>query len=188
MIQEWLAGRYQRAALPSALQRQLKPVQDKLRKLAAKLTDASILFIALGSQDKLGDEEAYRLSVILALPTEEYGQQARLRAMEKLHMELMGLFAQCAGIDLDEAESKVESEENISLAALRYLLRWEEFDYVSYQDRATHQPPYPGLRMALSLAAGQPTNPGEEFGQEVAHPQKFVRRSMSAYRLATCSA
>jgi len=26
-----------------------------------------------------------------------------------------------------------------------YLLRWEEFDYVSYQDRTAHQPPYPGM-------------------------------------------
>ncbi|MFZ1326471.1 MAG: hypothetical protein WAT67_10740 [Candidatus Contendobacter sp.] len=145
MIQEWLAGRYQRAALPSAFQRRLKPVQDKLRKLAAKLTDASILFIALSSQDELSDGEAYRLSVILALPAEEYAQQARLRAIEQLHMELMRLFALCAGVELDEAESRVESEENISLAALRYLLRWEEFDYVSYQDRTTHQPPYPGM-------------------------------------------
>jgi hypothetical protein len=41
--------------------------------------------------------------------------------------------------------SQTCDEENISLAALRYLLRWEEFDYVSYQDRTAHQPPYPGM-------------------------------------------
>lgn len=145
MILDWLAARYQRAALPSAFQRRLRPVQKKLRALVAKLTNVSVIYVALSSQEELGDAEDYRLSLILTLPANEYVQQARLSAMEKLYMEFMGLFAQCPGIELDEAESRVESEENISLAALRYLLRWEEFDYVSYQDRAAHQSPYPGM-------------------------------------------
>lgn len=144
MILEWLAARYRRVALPSAFQRRLKPVQKKLRALVAKLTDASAIFIALNSREELSDAENYRLNLILTLPPDEYVQKARLNAMEKLHTELLGLFAQCAGIELDEAESKVDSEENISLAALRYLLLWEEFDYVSYQDPAAHQAPYPG--------------------------------------------
>lgn len=144
MIVEWLAARYQRAALPSAFQRRLKPVQDKLRKLAATLTSISTLFVALNSQEELSDDEAYHLGLILALPSDEYAQQDRLNAMEKQFVKLMGLFARCPGITLDEAESRVESEENISLAALRYLLRWEEFDYVSYQNHAAHQSPYSG--------------------------------------------
>lgn len=144
MIVEWLAARYQRAALPSAFQRRLRPVQDKLRKLAVKLTDASTLFVALNPQEELSDEEAYHLGLILALPSDEYAQQDRLSAMEKQFVKLMGLFNQCRGIELDDAKSRVESEENISFAALRYLLRWEEFDYVSYQDHASHQAPHSG--------------------------------------------
>ena len=146
MLLAWLAARYQRVALPSAFQHRLKPVQKKLRTLVAKLTDASALYVALRPPEELSDAENYRLSLIMTLSPEEYVQKPRLKAMEQVHMELMGLFARCAGIELDEVESKVESEENISVAALRYLLRWEEFDYVSYQDHAAHQAPYSGMR------------------------------------------
>jgi hypothetical protein len=77
----------------------------------------------------------------VAFLTTRHGGFLRHQLTKSTHEMAMGK----PNAPLDEAGSRVESEENIPLAALRYLLHCEEFDYVSYQDRATHQPPYPGM-------------------------------------------
>ena len=145
LLLEWVAGRYTRSALPSVFQHRLEPVQKKLRKWVANLTEASLLFIALSSEDELHEAETYRVAVILVLPEDEYAQMAKREAMEQLLEDLRKLLKQCPGIEWND-DSQVQSEAEISLADLRSLLRWEELDYVSYQDHATHQAPYSGMR------------------------------------------
>lgn len=144
VLVSWLAARYERTALPDELQRRLKSpkVQDKLKKAVKPLKEISALFVECSDQEFSADE-VYQLRVKLVMPKKYYDQPDRRQAAEQLKVRLAAALEQCPGVALEE-EPELVSELEFTLHDARTLRRWNDFDYVSYQDHAAHQAPYPG--------------------------------------------
>jgi len=142
VLVSWLAARYERTALPDELQHRLSSVRDRLKKSVKPLKEISALFLECSDQE-LSAHEVYRLRVKLVMPKKYYDQPDRRQAVEQLKVRLAKVLEQCAGVELEE-EPELLSELEFSLHDARILRRWTDFDYLSYQDHAAHQAPYPG--------------------------------------------
>jgi hypothetical protein len=142
VLVSWLAARYERTALPDELQRRFKSRKDQIKKSAKPLKEVSALFLECSDQEFSADE-VYRLRVKLVMPKKYYDQPDRRQAVEQMKMRLAAVLEQCPGIVLEE-EPELVSELDFSLHDARILRRWTDFDYLSYQDHAAHQAPYPG--------------------------------------------
>ncbi len=79
------------------------------------------------------------------MPKAAYDQADRRQAVEQIRMQLDAVLRKCPGVLLEE-EPELVSELDFTLHDARTLRRWNDFDYVSYQDHAAHQAPHPGMR------------------------------------------
>jgi hypothetical protein len=140
----WLVARYERTALPDELQRRFGRIKDKLKKPMKQLKDVSGVFLECSNAELNADTD-YRLRVKLVMPKAAYDQADRRQAVEQIRMQLDAVLRKCPGVLLEE-EPELVSELDFTLHDARTLRRWNDFDYVSYQDHAAHQAPHPGMR------------------------------------------
>ncbi len=138
----WLVARYERTALPDELQRRFGRIKDKLKKPMKQLKDVSGVFLEC-SDAELNADTDYRLRIKLVMPKAAYEQADRRLAVEQTRTQLDAVLQKCPGVALEE-EPELVSELEFTLHDARTLRRWNDFDYVSYQDHAAHQAPYPG--------------------------------------------
>ena len=144
VLVSWLAARYERAALPDELQRRLSSIRDRLKKSVKPLKEVSALFLECSDQE-FSANDVYRLRVKLVMPKKYYDQPERRQTAEQLIVQLAAVLEKCSGITLEE-EPELLSELDFSLHDARVWRRWTDFDYLSHQDHAAHQAPYPGER------------------------------------------
>jgi hypothetical protein len=137
LLISWLVARYERTALPDELQRRLGKIRDDLKKLVKKLDDVSAVFLECSDQE-LNADDVYQLRIKLVMPKDYYDQSERRNKIQQLIMKLTQAFDKCSGVQLEE-EPELLSELEFSLHDARTLRRWNDFDYVSYQDIAAHQ-------------------------------------------------
>jgi hypothetical protein len=140
----WLVARYERTALPDELQRRFGRIKDKLKKPMKQLKDVSGVFLECSDQE-LSDDASYRLRIKLVMPKAAYEQADRRQAVEQMRTQLDAVLRKCPGVLLEE-EPELVSELEFTLHDARTLRRWNDFDYVSYQDHAAHQALHSGMR------------------------------------------
>lgn len=143
LLVQWLAARYDRAALPDAFQKRLGAVKDKFEDRLRKMADVSAVFISLNSYEELSDEQPYHLKIILVMRVDDYANQQSKGKLTPHLVKLVELLEKCVPDIEMVGEPVLRSEQEITLHDLRMLRRWEEFDSVSYREAQKHQPPYP---------------------------------------------
>ena len=143
LLVQWLAARYDRAALPDAFQRRLGAVKDKFEDQLRKMADVSAVYISLNSHEELSDKQPYHLKIVLVMRVDDYANQKSKDKVDLHLLKLVELLEKCAPDIKMVGEPVLRSEQEITLHDLRMLRRWEEFDSVSYREAQKHQPPYP---------------------------------------------
>ncbi len=89
------------------------------------------VYIAVTPWVELDGGEVYRVELYPTMEIEAWGNLARRQEMVLLVDALALAINGCEGIDVENYE--LRSEEDISLADLRFLRRWD-YDYLSYRE------------------------------------------------------
>lgn len=130
---QWMARRYTRSALPTNFNARTRSQRDKI---AQRLKPLGVLVrsihLKLNSLLELPNDEAYGIDVIILIdPKGCPDPPADKRVTEFVGTILEELDA-CPGIDVGKVEALLPRD--ITLEEVSELLRWEDPEYLSYQD------------------------------------------------------
>jgi len=132
LIRSWLAARYTRTAFPDAFNLRIAgALSSQARMLKSRGSDLSGIYIAVTPWDELNEGESYRVELYATMEIDAWENTDARQEMASLVDDLALAINHCEGIDVENHE--IRSEEDISLADIRVLRRWD-YDYLSYRE------------------------------------------------------
>jgi len=135
LLREWMAKRYVRPAFPDSLNRRLR--SGSPGKAIRKLLETKgqlfqeLYLMCLPIDRELPDDQPYRISLWLAVTTDNSRNPPFLVQAHAACREIATALKSCSGIDL--LECKVRSEREITLDDLLFFKSWD-FDYLTYRE------------------------------------------------------
>lgn len=132
LIRSWIAARYTRTAFPDAFNiRVADALRGQARMLKSRGRYLSGIYVAVTPWRELGEDDVYRIELYAAMEAETWAETATRQEMFSLIDDIALALNNCDGIDVENYELRSENE--ISLADLRFLRRWD-YDYLSYRE------------------------------------------------------
>lgn len=121
LLQEWLACRYQRHALPNALNDRLRIALDKLKN-AAKSRHASILavFISYDPDDEIEIDDKYELDMAIVYQSQSFGAQEHA---EQLAEKFRTALKDVPGVDCPKDKVKTYSDTSFTLFDMTRMIK-----------------------------------------------------------------
>ena len=138
-LSAWMAARYDRTAFPDTFQNRLNPVRKELLKQARKLIDVPEAFIALNSWDEVADAVPYEVVLVFVMPDGLFSISSRRTGAQKAVDAIAKLLRSCNGVSLGDDPTLV-SDDEFTLADMKMMRRWGDFDYLSLADSNGHVP------------------------------------------------
>lgn len=138
----WLAQRYARPAYPDNLIARLDSSGGgkKVERAMKKLTSCTGVYLVLNTWSESPPADGYRVVIVILLRS-ECSFDDRKNAALALSNITQAFHA--SGISVDEVTSRIETEDNLSLADFRTLSKWH-LDYLTLRDTTgTHAEPVP---------------------------------------------
>lgn len=129
VIARWAARRYHRPALPSTFIERVSPARKKiLKKLEKDGGDISDVLLGFETLQELPSNQPYRVLLRLVLDPEACNEDSREQRALGVVGELRKLIAQCAGIEVYDAD--IVSSAEITVHEYTHLKRWD-VEYLS---------------------------------------------------------
>lgn len=133
LLAKWIARRYTRPAWPDAFNERLRAVDDRLERLfksGAGVPITSILLRLEPEDDELAEGEPYRLAAWLTVSADSLMNDAASKCAYEFERRFKEILGSCDGIVLEEEGTEVRSEDDVTMADLRELRRFDR-DYRS---------------------------------------------------------
>jgi hypothetical protein len=132
VMAKWAGRRYYRPSLPTEFMDRVASIKDKLsKKLKKDGEDITCVYAGLNTIEELPPEKPYRLILRVVVPADVCEDDTKERRALSVVSEMRKLLAQCAGIEVEDADLAMESE--ITLAEVREMNKWD-FDYLSPEE------------------------------------------------------
>lgn len=132
-LAQWLARRYVRSALPDAFNHRTRPAIGGLKKaLKRHGSDITALFVSLNAWTELVEGESYQLVVSATMRDSTFCDPVRRQVAQRALDVMQEKLERCDGID--GVEGRLVSESDVTLEDLRYMRRFDVFDYLSVGD------------------------------------------------------
>lgn len=132
VLKHWLANRYIRAAFPDTFNNRIFSARDKIEKILKRHgRDITGIYVAISPFDELLSDQPYKISIYATMHVDTYKENIQRDLVIDTTTKIVQAVAQCQGIEV--IDYNVYSEEEISIAALRYLRQWD-LDYLSFRD------------------------------------------------------
>jgi hypothetical protein len=132
IVRSWLAARYTRTAFPDEFNKRIAVVlRGQSRILKTKGDSLSGIYIAVTPWEELDANGIYRLQLYATIEPDKWADAGIRSEMESVIAQIATAIDGCEGVEVENFE--LRSEDNITLADLRFLRRWD-YDYLSYRD------------------------------------------------------
>lgn len=134
-LKYWVAKRYIRQAFPDAFNRRINKVRNKLKEKLAKfplLEHIQGIYLNIDPiDDELDEDDEYELSIIAIISEEGLGKNRK--SLEEFFATYDELFSQIEGVVFN-SPIKIESESAITLYEYRQLIRFDDYDFISFKE------------------------------------------------------
>jgi hypothetical protein len=129
----WFVRRYTRSAFPDNFNNRIEtagPAVDAILRTNGGAVDA--IFVLLNDHGELLPDQPYTVEVIAVMRFADYGIQARRDAAQAIVDTIEAEWGRCPGIVVRHSE--VKAEKDVTLEDLRFLYRWDGYDFLSNSD------------------------------------------------------
>jgi len=139
LIAGWLAKRYVRSAFPTAFdQRWRARMRHWTRLLERESAWIMGVYLLLDSLDEKGEDEPYRIEVLIALPATASGVGGYAEALDRIESDVRSFWETFGpGIEVDEVD--VRRTDEITINELERMQRFDA-DWVSFADETETVP------------------------------------------------
>lgn len=133
-LSEWLARRYSRAAFPSAFDRRIEPIKNKIKKCLEGVAQDIFGIYFQVSQGEIGSDEDYSILGYAVMLDRDFRDTKKHELATTAFTTLQSLLETVKIKLLEDVE--IVSDKSFSLKSIRLTKRWD-WDVLSYDEGAS---------------------------------------------------
>jgi hypothetical protein len=131
----WMAGRYDRTALPDSFNGRIDPKRKDIAKLLDSARELTGLYVALNPWDEADERTVYQIALLGIVKDADYTNTQVAERLQNVLERIARKMKKCDGIAVDTFD--VRSEREVTIEEIKRYRKFD-FDYLSLRSPDSH--------------------------------------------------